>query len=143
MRSLYRSKCVIGKPLMGKAYPGLSGGSQMLSPVLLFEKQREIAIQTQKRENKVKQRELTATQSIPLVLSIWKRPQGDSVSIYYRGRCSQGTSGLYTPDREWRIHSCVKSPSVLQFISASYAKNSPGAYTQSPLHLKGCNPSEM
>lgn len=109
MNSPYRSKCVIVKPLMEKAYPGLSGGSLMVSPVLLFERQREIVIQTQKRKNKVKQRELTTTQSIPKVLRIWKKPQGDSVSINYRGRCSQGTSGLYTHDREWRIHSCVSS----------------------------------
>lgn len=94
----------VKKPILGYL-----GGSLMLSPVLLFERQREIVIQTQKRENKVKQRELTATQSIPKVLRIWKKPQGDFVFIYYRGRCSQGTSGLYTPDREWRIHLCVSS----------------------------------
>lgn len=47
---------------------GYLGGSRILSSVSFFEKQREIVIQTQKRENKIKHEELTATQSIAKVL---------------------------------------------------------------------------
>lgn len=47
---------------------GYLGGSRILSSVSFFEKQREIVIQTQKRKNKIKQEELTATQSRAKVL---------------------------------------------------------------------------
>lgn len=99
---------------MGKASPGLSGGSLMLLPVLLFEKQRGIVIQTQKRENKAEGAHRHPKHTISSQY-LEEATGGFCLHILQREMLTGDIWALYSRKRMENTFVCVKSPSVLQF----------------------------